>query len=185
MPKPLAARALPGLLADPGRMRVLAAVALGTTREQLAGRTGLPPREAAAAVHRLQDAGLITADLEVAYGRLRELAAEPAATEESSGLEPFVCGGRLRSLPAQSSRRHHVLEHVAQQSFSPGRAYDEPEVNALLGAWCEGGEVDHAALRRYLVEGGLMSRGGGIYRLGSGTAEPGLAERRVQAMGLT
>lgn len=109
MPKPLAARALPGLLTDPGRMRVLAAVALGTTREQLAGRTGLPPRDTAAALHRLQDAGLISGDLEVAYGRLRELAAEPAAAEESSGLEPFVCGGRLRSLPAHSSTRRRRL----------------------------------------------------------------------------
>lgn len=185
MPTPLSARAVAGLLADPGRLRVLSAVALGTARDGLAERTGLPPRDAAAALHRLQSAGLVTADLQVAYDRLRELAAEaPADAEEPSGLQPFVQGRRLRSLPAQSSRRRRVLEHVAQQTFSPGDTYDEPAVNALLAAWCEGGDVDHAALRRYLVEEGLMSRGGGVYRLGAGTAEPGLAERRVQAMGL-
>lgn len=183
MPEPLATRALPGLLADPGRMRVLAAVALGSTREELPGRTGLPPRDAAAALHRLQGAGLVTGDLELAYDRLRELAVEPAS-EDPNGLEPFVRGGRLRSLPAQGSRRRRVLEHVAQQTFRPGVDYDERAVNELLMAWCEDGEVDHAALRRYLVEQGLMSRGGGVYRLGAGTAAPGLAERRVQAMGL-
>lgn len=181
----LDASALPGLLADPDRMRVLAALALGATRDELPARAGLAPRQVAAALHRLQSAGLVTGDLQVAYDRLRALAAAPGEDEDPRGLQPFVRGRRLRSLPAQSSRRRRVLEHVAEQAFSPDRAYDEPEVNALLGAWCEGGEVDYAALRRYLVEEGLVSRGGGVYRLGTGTTEPGLGERRVRALGLS
>lgn len=185
MPSPLTPRAVAGLLADPGRMRVLAAIALGSSAEELPQRTSLTPRNAAAALHRLQASGLVTEGLQVAYDRLRELSADPAAAApDGVGLRPFVHGRQLRSLPAQSSRRRRVLEHVALQTFSPDESYDEPAVNALLAAWCEGGEVDHAALRRYLVEEELMSRGQGVYRLGSGTVEPGPAERHVQASGL-
>jgi hypothetical protein len=36
-------------------------------------------------------------------------------------------------------------------------------VSAVLRAWTEGGEADHAALRRYLVDHGLLSRSGGEY----------------------
>jgi hypothetical protein len=185
VPSSLTPRALAGLLADPARMQVLAAVALGASVAELPERTGLSPRQAAAALHRLQTAGLLAPGPEVAYDRLRELAADPDPDPDPAGLQPFVHGRQLRSLPAQSSRRRRVLEHVAAQTFRPDESYDEPAVNELLAPWCEGGEVDHAALRRYLVEEGLMSRGQGVYRLGAGTAEPGPAERRVQAMGLT
>ena len=79
-----------------------------------------------------------------------------------------------------------VLAHVAAHTFEPGTDYDERTVNELLVAWCEGGEVDHAALRRYLVESGLMSRGSGVYRLGGGDAVPPSAgEAMVRGMGLT
>ena len=95
-------------------------------------------------------------------------------------------GRTLRSLPAQPERRWTVLAHVAAHTFEAGVDYDERAVNELLAAWCEGGEVDHAALRRYLVEAGLMSRGSGVYRLGGGdpvALSPG--EARVRGMGLT
>jgi hypothetical protein len=58
-------------------------------------------------------------------------------------------------------------------------------VNALLAPWCEGGTVDHAALRRYLVESGLMSRGSGVYRLGGDAVVPGPGEEVLRQMGLT
>jgi len=103
----------------------------------------------------------------------------------SASLEPFVRQRRLLSLPAKAERRWAVLAHVATHTFQPGTDYDEAAVNELLGQWCEGGRVDHAALRRYLVESGLMSRGSGVYRLGGDAVEPGPGEARVRGMGLS
>ena len=51
-----------------------------------------------------------------------------------------------------------VLEYLAS-AFEPGRRYDESSVNATLRDWHE----DVAALRRYLVEEGLLSRENGEY----------------------
>jgi hypothetical protein len=46
-----------------------------------------------------------------------------------------------------------LLRFVAER-FEPGRAYGEPEINALLREVHD----DHAALRRYLVDAGLLVR---------------------------
>ncbi len=126
------------------------------------------------------------AGLEVAYAWLRAVArSERPPSEDATGLAPFVQGQHLRSLPAARERRWGVLAHVATNAFEAGRDYNEPEVVAALAAWCEGGEVDHAALRRYLVEEGLVSRGGGVYRLGGDAPEPSPGEQTVRRLGLT
>src|ERR671932_96107 len=70
----------------------------------------------------------------------------------------FFRGGRLVSIPAQASKRRIVLEHLVRV-FEPGVRYPEREVNALLAVW----HPDHAALRRYLVDEGLLSREAGLY----------------------
>jgi hypothetical protein len=36
-------------------------------------------------------------------------------------------------------------------------------VAEVLKRWCEGGEVDHVTVRRYLVDEELLSRDGGVY----------------------
>jgi hypothetical protein len=46
-----------------------------------------------------------------------------------------------------------LLDHVAQ-AFEPGRRYQETAVNEILKDTCD----DHAAMRRYLVDYGLLSR---------------------------
>src|ERR671939_485499 len=77
---------------------------------------------------------------------------------EDAVLSAFVRDGRLVSIPAQQSKRRVVLEHIVRV-FEPGVRYPEREVNALLAVW----HPDHAALRRYLVDEGLLSREGGLY----------------------
>lgn len=70
--------------------------------------------------------------------------------------------GRLTSIPRKTARRAQLLEHLAATLFEPGRDYTEPEVNeALLTV-----HDDCAALRRYLVTAGLLTRtrDGGAYR---------------------
>jgi hypothetical protein len=59
-----------------------------------------------------------------------------------------------------------VLDRVAQ-AFEPGIKYPEAEVNAILLGFHD----DYAALRRYLVENGFLSREGGIYWRTGGTVD--------------
>ena len=162
---------LAGLLADPERLRVLAAVALGaSTPAAVVRASGVADRKAVQARTRLQAAGVVVDGpdgLAVDHAVLRDLArsSRPASEPEhpDAALRPFVRDGRLASLPAQHERRELVLRHVVQAAFSPEQTYDEPAVNAVLAGWCDGGEVDHVALRRYLVDSRLLVREGGRY----------------------
>lgn len=72
--------------------------------------------------------------------------------------------GRIVSMPAKWSRRLVLLDVVAQD-FEPGATYDEAEVNARLRPWWD----DVAALRRYLVDAGLLAREDGRYWRSGGT----------------
>ncbi|GAA2345814.1 hypothetical protein GCM10010170_032230 [Dactylosporangium salmoneum] len=73
-------------------------------------------------------------------------------------LRTFIADGRLTQIPAAHGKRMVVLEHIAS-SFEPGVRYPEREVDAILRAWHD----DHAALRRYLVDAGLLSRDNNVY----------------------
>jgi hypothetical protein len=167
------AATLVGLLADPTRLKVVAALALGAgTLEEVAEASGLPLKDVALAARRLARAGLVRRDgraLELhagAFGAAARAAAEAAPPPEPLSDDPaedavlsaFVRDGRLVSIPAQQSKRRVVLEHLVRV-FEPGVRYPEREVNALLGVW----HSDYAALRRYLVDEGLLSRDAGEY----------------------
>ena len=76
-------------------------------------------------------------------------------------LRTFLREGRLVSIPAQERKRQAVLRYLAARCFGEDRPYPEREVNERLSQYYE----DVAALRRYLVGAGLMTRAGGEYRL--------------------
>jgi hypothetical protein len=162
-----------GLLAEPARLKVVAALALGAgTIEEVSQLTGLPLKDVALAARRLSRAGLVHRDRHVlALHSERFAAAARAAAEavpppeplsddpaEDAVLSAFVRDGRLVSIPAQRAKRLVVLGHLVRV-FEPGVRYPEREVNALLAAW----HPDVAALRRYLVDEGLLTRDAGIY----------------------
>ncbi|WP_448640830.1 DUF2087 domain-containing protein [Geodermatophilus sp. URMC 63] len=162
-----------GLLADPARLRVVAALALGAgTIEEVADASGLALKDVALAARRLARGGLVRRDghtlelLTDRFGAAARAAAEAAPAPEplsedpaeSSVLAAFVRDGRLVSIPAQQSKRRVVLEHLVRV-FDVGVRYPEREVNALLAVW----HPDTAALRRYLVDEGLLSRAAGLY----------------------
>jgi hypothetical protein len=149
-----------GLLADPTRLKVVAALALGAgSIEDVARAAGLPVKDVALAARRLARNGLVRRDghrLELLADRFQ--AAARAAAEaappperlsddpaEDAVLSAFVRDGRLTSIPAQYTKRRVVLEHLVRV-FEPGVRYPEREVNALLAVW----HPDVAALRRYL-----------------------------------
>ncbi len=72
--------------------------------------------------------------------------------------------GRLHTIPSRRAKRLVVLDHLAQ-AFEPGERYGEAEVNRRLRAWHD----DVAALRRYLVEEGLLTREASVYWRSGGT----------------
>jgi hypothetical protein len=73
-------------------------------------------------------------------------------------LHAYLRDGRLIAMPRGGPRRQAVLEHVAQL-FEPGRRYPEVDLNLILRqVW-----PDVAALRRYLVDAGLLDRANGEY----------------------
>jgi hypothetical protein len=167
------AATIAGLLADPARLKVVAALALGAgTIEQVAEATGLPLKDVALAARRLGRAGLVRRDrhelelLTEQFGAAARAAAEAAPPPEPLSDDPaedavlsaFVRDGRLVSIPAQQTKRRVVLEHLVRV-FDAGVRYPEREVNALLAVW----HPDTAALRRYLVDEGLLTREAGLY----------------------
>jgi hypothetical protein len=159
-----APRELLALLAEPDRLRAVAAVALGaTTLAEVAERAGLEPRAAARALSRLVAGGLLDGEAGKGYRvrteALRRVAIPPPgeATQdeepEDAVLRRFISKGRLLAMPAARGKRLVVLDHLAGL-FEPGRRYPEPEVNELLKRY----HPDYAMLRRYLVDDGFLDR---------------------------
>jgi hypothetical protein len=74
--------------------------------------------------------------------------------------------GRLTSIPAKHGKRLVVLDRLAQL-FEPGERYPETEVNRRLRS----AHDDVAALRRYLVDEGFLSRDAGFYWRTGGSVE--------------
>jgi hypothetical protein len=162
-----------GLLADPARLKVVAALALGAgTIEEASRLSGLPLKDVALAARRLARAGLVHRDGHALalhahlFGAAARAAAEAAPPPEPLSDDPaedavlsaFVRNGRLTSVPAQRTKRLVVLDHLVRV-FEPGVRYPEREVNALLAVWYP----DVATLRRYLVDEGLLTRDAGVY----------------------
>jgi len=87
------------------------------------------------------------------------------AGRELSGEEVRVLGGffeadRLTTIPAQERKRLLVLRYLRDRCFPEDRGYPEKEVNQLLAVF----HPDPPAVRRYLIDSGLMTRAAGIYR---------------------
>jgi hypothetical protein len=168
----VAPETLIGLLAEPRRLRVFAAVVLGAqSPSEVADRTGLTLREVVEALRRLGDGRLVSpapplvAQVDVFRESARTVVNSRPATEaldpdraRASVLRSFVVDGRLASIPAARGKRRIILEHIVA-AFEPGVRYPEREVGAILRAW----HPDHAALRRYLVDELLLARDSGVY----------------------
>jgi hypothetical protein len=81
-------------------------------------------------------------------------------TEQEKVVRAFLRDGRLVSIPAKPSKRDLLLPVILDRCFPEDRDYEEKEVNMRLALL----HPDVAALRRYLVDGRLMTREAGIYR---------------------
>jgi hypothetical protein len=168
-----------GLIAEPDRLRVFAAIALGArTAADIRRTIELSDSVVEQALRRLLRGGLIThgpdgydIDHDMLHASAR---AHPQPEPESFGtddvtkesvLRTFVAGGRLIDFPAQWEKKIVVLEYLADRDLAPGHRYPESEINEILQAWCTAAPIDHVSVRRYLVDAGVVVRENGEYRL--------------------
>ncbi|GII64017.1 hypothetical protein Skr01_41020 [Sphaerisporangium krabiense] len=152
-----------GLLSQDDTLRVFSALVLhGTT-----GECGLAPEAERRALDRLERGGLVTRDSggwRARRERFRELLhattppPAPAPDAESRVLQTFLVEGRLRAIPTRREKRLAVLGYIARV-FEPGVRYPEKDVNVALRAFHD----DYAALRRYLIDEGLLARENNVY----------------------
>ncbi len=158
---------------DPLRLAVLGHAAAGPIDPaRLAADLGVTERKVREAAGRLQAQGLLRPDGTLDREALRvvaqslpqdapidpELVAEGWSDDEARTLGTFFTGSRLRQIPSQRGKRLVVLERLAQE-FEPGLRYPEKQVNFMLQLF----HADYAALRRYLVDEGFLTRAEGVY----------------------
>ena len=170
-----------GLLADEDRLRVFSAIALGARSvPDIADHAGMDPRTVVKALQRLESGGVVSSagpewdlrrDVIAAEARRTSKTFEPydevgLPPQQASVLRAFLRDGRLASIPSARSKRLVILDHVAKV-FEIGRRYPEREVDALLRAF----HADYAALRRYLVDEGFLSREHAEYWRSGGTVD--------------
>ncbi|WP_433430086.1 DUF2087 domain-containing protein [Nonomuraea sp. CA-141351] len=145
-----------GLLYQEDTLRTFAALVLGDD-------DGQSPK----ALRKLAAGGLAACDesgkWKATPERFRELLrarAEPAEelSAEERVLRTFLVDGRLTTMGMRRDKRLVVLRYIAMV-FEPGVRYPEKDVNVALRAFHD----DYAALRRYLVDEGLLSREGNVY----------------------
>jgi hypothetical protein len=188
------AAAIVGLLADDDRRRTFAALVLGASSiDEVRAATGLSVRDAATALQRLVDGGLVEragAHDHVPLGAAFRRAARAAARSRPDGarggdgagdqgrvLRTYLRDGRLTRIPAHRSKRLVVLDRLAQD-FELGVHYSEVRVNGMLRPYHD----DVAALRRYLVDEGFLDRAAGEYWR-SGGSTPVVGEPAPEGIG--
>jgi hypothetical protein len=145
------------------------------TFDQVVAAAGIGPERAGKALARLTTGGLVdrsddgslrlvaesfasAARSAAAESRRESEVPEGVSPQDAKVIRAFGKDGRLVSIPTARSKRVIVLDLLAQ-SFEPGRRFSEKQVNEMLRPWHD----DVAALRRYLVDDGLLAREGGVY----------------------
>jgi hypothetical protein len=162
-------------LANPERLKI--AGLLGEealTVEEAAQRLGMEPAKVAQHLDVLVASGLAyknegyyRLDSQALEKRTRKMLAQshpPAPVYEGDEFEVKILraylsrDGTLKAIPNQHHKLLVLLNHMAKD-FTPGAKYPESQVNQILGRYHE----DFAALRRYMVDNGLLQREKGIY----------------------
>ena len=161
------------LVLEPARLALLGAAAVGPVDiAAIAIDLDMDENRIQRELGKLAAAGLIDSERRLDVEVLREVARSvpteapidpslvdgPWTDDEAQVLSRFFSGRRLLSIPSAHSKRLLVLERLAFE-FEPGRRYQEAEVNFSLQMFY----ADYAALRRYMVDEGFMTRADGVY----------------------
>ena len=139
--------------------RVVAALADEKRRTEYARAVLGLPLENAKAARALREAGVLDERDSPTEVFARLLAEHPAETKQ--GIDRWVRDGRIDHYPARPTERLELLQWVADRL--PRGEFSEKQIGELLVAYVD----DVAALRRYLVDAGLVERAadGSSYRV--------------------
>ena len=160
-------------MADAERLRVIGLLSLGDKRAtEIASTLGIHPSEINRHLEQLVASGVV-GEREGTY-QLNEKAIENLARGQFEGkraayqadqeepedvrkvLKNFLnADGSLRQIPPQGNKLLIILNFIVE-AFAFDTNYTEKEVNTILRRF----HLDTAALRRYLVDNGLMAREG-------------------------
>ena len=166
---------------DPLRLAILGRAAEGTVDvDAISSSLDVDRRKVLGELGKLRSAGLLLEGDLLDREALRRLAgsldrpppvdddvvAGAWDADEEKVLRSFFSGSRLTAIPASATKKLIILEHLAQD-FEIGVRYPEREVNEMLGGYHD----DYAALRRYMVEAGILSREAGVYWRSGGRVE--------------
>jgi hypothetical protein len=162
-------------LADADRVKIAGLLGVeALTASQVAERLGMKPSEAAHHLQVLVDAGLAHKEdnayrldsrtVELLTRRMLAQSHPPAPQYEGDEFEIKTLrsflnpDGTLKSIPNQQKKLMVILRHFVKD-FEPGVRYPESQVNQVLRRRHD----DTAALRRYMVDNGLLQRDKGVY----------------------
>ena len=165
------------LLGNTERLKIAGMLGVeNLTADQLAERLQLPLKAVQQHLDQLLGAGLVriqgaiyaleSKTLEYLSRQVLAQSHPPKTTEEFEGDEferkvlksYFARDGSLNSLPNQQKKLLVILRYLVKD-FEPGQRYPERQVNEMLSRYHE----DYAALRRYMVDNGLLAREKGEY----------------------
>ncbi len=162
-------------LGDPTRFAICALLARSDSYvELLAEKLSLTPGTISHHLKKLEEAGLVRcsrAQFYMIYAlnrapleqRILDCLTIDDAIDDDTRYRDRVCaaffrGSWLTALPTQQKKREIICAAIVED-FARDRRYSEDEVNAIL----EVRYGDHCALRRALVECGLMAREHKVY----------------------
>lgn len=167
-------------LADASRLQILKSLMQEDMYvERLAERLSLSPATISFHLKKLEDAGAVVSHKEQYYTMYQirrevfmtrildiigqessqaDIQAQRDAAYREKVVSTFFRYDKLVSIPAQRKKRRICLEVIAE-SFEPGRAYDEKEVNEILLRFHD----DYCTIRREMICEGIMQRAGGLY----------------------
>ena len=158
-------------MASAERLRIVGVLARGkATQSEIAGQLGMPVRDVFNHLSFLAEVGVIH-ETDGIYD-LDEKAIESFARGQFEGKRPSYeakqeepedvrkvlktflnADGSLKQIPPQGNKLLIVLNFIVD-AFGYDTNYTEKEVNTILRRF----HLDTAALRRYLVDNGLMAR---------------------------
>ena len=79
----------------------------------------------------------------------------------------FAPDGSLISIPVKPAKKIAVLKEIAKK-LSPDTKYPEKELNAVIATY----HPDTAAIRRYMIEYGILERdGGSVYWVSTNSSQ--------------
>ncbi len=163
------------LLADADRLKIAGLLGVeALTADEVVQRLGMAPAQVAHHLEVLVDSELAHKEgsayrldsqtLEKLTRKVLAQSRPPAPVYEGDEFEVKTLrayisrDGTIISIPTQQKKLSVILKHLVKD-FEPGVEYPEAQVNKILGRYHE----DYAALRRYMVDNGLLQRENSIY----------------------